>query len=264
MKVALTIAGSDSSGGAGIQADIKTMQAHGVYATSVVTAVTAQNTQHISASFTLPLDLIEAQMDALYSDIHIHAAKTGMLSTAEVIELISHKLQIYHNAKLVVDPVLKSSSGTLLLDPDAITTMKSMLFPLSTLVTPNANEASLLVGYPVTSVEESRKAARQIYELGAQAVLVKGGHLSYEAEAIDVLYDGTSFHHFSADRINTPHTHGTGCTLASAITANMAKEESLHEAVRRAKRYVNEAIRTGFSIGKGAGPLNHFPQTAAE
>lgn len=256
--VALTIAGSDSGGGAGIQSDIKAMQANGVFAASVITAVTAQNTQAVTAAFELPLELIEAQIDAVWEDLPVAATKTGMLSSATIIELVARKVRQWRMQPLVVDPVMISKSGYPLLKSDAIATLREQLLPLATLVTPNAHEAAHLTGLPIETVEDLYEAARRIKAMGPQAVLVKGGHLSREAEAVDVLYDGKHFEEFRAPRIDTPHTHGTGCTYASAIAANLARGFSLSESVRRAKRYVTEAIRYALPIGHGHGPTHHF------
>lgn len=258
MNVALTIAGSDSGGGAGIQADIKAMQANGVFAASVLTAITAQNTQAVTASLALPMDLIAAQMDAVLSDLSVCAVKTGMLATASIIELVAEKIQAWDVKTLVVDPVMLSTTGYALLASDAIDIYKTTLFPLAMLVTPNSKEAGYLTGIDIHTVEDAQAAAVAIHAWGAKAVLVKGGHLDQEMEAIDVLYDGNCFQMFSAPRIDTPHTHGTGCTYASSIAANLAKGHALGEAIGRAKRYVTAAIRHGLSIGKGHGPTHHF------
>lgn len=263
MNVALTIAGSDSGGGAGIQADIKAMQANGVFAASVIAAVTAQNTVAVTAAYELPLDLIEAQLDAVFDDLRIDAVKTGMLSSTEIIELVAGKLRERLGGEgpprpLVVDPVMISKSGYALLKEEAVEAMREQLLPLATLVTPNAHEAAHLTGREVRTVDDAREAARRLHELGAGAVLVKGGHLEGAAEAVDVLFDGRGFHTFSGPRLETKHTHGTGCTYASAIAANLAKGYRLREAIARSKRYVTEAIRHGLSIGAGHGPTHHF------
>ncbi|MDQ7040253.1 MAG: bifunctional hydroxymethylpyrimidine kinase/phosphomethylpyrimidine kinase [Rhodothermus sp.] len=256
--VALTIAGSDSGGGAGIQADIKAMQANGVFAASVITAVTAQNTRAVTAAFELPLKLIEAQIDAVFEDLPVGATKTGMLSSAPIIDLVARKVEAWQMQPLVVDPVMISKSGYPLLKPEAIATLRERLLPLATLVTPNAHEAAHLTGLQIETIEDLYEAARRIKAMGPQAVLVKGGHLTREQEAIDVLYDGNRFEVFRAPRIDTPHTHGTGCTYASAIAANLARGFALTEAIRRAKQYVTEAIRHALPIGQGHGPTHHF------
>ena len=258
MKTALTIATSDSGGGAGIQADIKAMQANGVFAASVLVAVTAQNTREVTGVFAFPTDIIEAQIDAVADDIAIDATKTGMLFSSEIIETVARKIEERGLKPLVVDPVMISKSGFTLLKDDAIDTLKARLLPLATLVTPNAHEAGRLTELEVHTLDDAREAARRIQAMGPEAVLVKGGHLEGEAEAVDVLYDGERFQVFTSERIDTPHTHGTGCTYASAIAANLAKGYALAEAVGRAKRYVTEAIRHGLPLGGGHGPTHHF------
>lgn len=258
MNVALTIAGSDSGGGAGIQADIKAMQANGVFAASVITAVTAQNTVAVTEAFELPLSIIEKQIDAVYEDIPVAATKTGMLSSADIIDLVAAKITEREIRPLVVDPVMISKSGYRLLKEDAVDVLRRRLLPLAALVTPNAREAEELSGRDVKSVADAREAAKAILDLGPRAVLVKGGHLDEEKEAIDILYDGKQFYTFSAPLIVTKNTHGTGCTYASAIAANIARGFKLRESIARAKRYVTEAIRGGLSIGQGYGPTNHF------
>ncbi len=259
MKVALTIAGSDSGGGAGIQADMKTMQAHGVFAASVVTAVTAQNTQAVLDAFELPPDLIARQMDAVYDDFDVDATKTGMLSSSGIIAIVAEKLRRRKASPLIVDPVMISKGGFSLLRDDAVATLCERLLPLASLVTPNAHEARRLAGFEVDSEEGQREAASAIYALGPGAVLVKGGHVDETGgDAVDVLYDGKRMHAFRAPRIATKHTHGTGCTYASAIAANLARGLSLVESVDRAKRYITAAIRRAPAIGKGRGPVRHF------
>lgn len=258
MNVALTIAGSDSGGGAGIQADIKAMQANGVFAASVITAITAQNTQAVTASLALPVDLIKAQIDAVMSDLTVEAVKTGMLATAPIIEAVAAQMRAWTPAALVVDPVMISTSGYPLLEPEAIDAYKTTLFPLATIITPNAHEAQHLTGIGIQSQADAEAAARQLHESGAQAVLIKGGHLEAETEAIDVLFDGMTMHTFVAPRIDTRHTHGTGCTYASSIAANLARGYALAESIERAKRYVTAAIEHGLPLGKGHGPTHHF------
>lgn len=258
VKVCLTIAGSDSGGGAGIQADIKAMQANGVFAASVLTAITAQNTREVTVAFDLPVDLISAQIDAVFDDLRIAATKTGMLSSVEIIRAVAAQVRARGIRPLVVDPVMISKSGFKLLNDDAIDVLKTDLLPLATLVTPNAHEAALLTGLEVTSERDARKAAEAIVAMGPGAALVKGGHLSEEEEAVDVLFDGEDYHAFREDRIDTLHTHGTGCTYAAAIAANLAKGYSLRVAVARSKLYVTKAIRAGLPIGSGHGPTDHF------
>lgn len=259
MHIALTIASSDSGGGAGIQADIKAMQAHGVYAASVLVASTAQNTQAVTDVHPFPVDHVEAQLDALAADFDVHAAKTGMLFSSELVGAVARKVEAHEIGPLVVDPVMISKSGYKLLEDDAIATMQEVLLPQAALVTPNAHEAAHLVGTDaIRTAAEAKEAAEAIRAMGAAAVLVKGGHLKGEEEALDVLYDGKKFYTFGAERVETPHTHGTGCTYASAIAANLARGYPLREAIARAKRYVTAAIRHGFALGRGHGPTDHF------
>lgn len=258
IKVALTIAGSDSGGGAGIQADIKSIQANAVFATSVITAVTAQNTTEVKAAFELPLDLIEAQIDAVMTDFPVAVVKTGMLSSVEIVELVARKMRQYGVGMLVVDPVMISKSGYKLLKDDAVEAVRQVLLPLATIVTPNAHEAGLLGNLEVKTLDDAREAAKRILELGPHAVLVKGGHLEDEHESIDLFYDGKSYYNFPGPRIDTVNTHGTGCTYASAIAANLAKGFNMRGSIARSKRYVTDAIRHGLPIGSGSGPTHHF------
>lgn len=258
MKICLTIAGSDSGGGAGIQADIKSMQANGVFAASVITAITAQNTVAVTAAYELPEDLIAAQIDAVLDDLDVAATKTGMLSSAAIITTVAERVRMHRVAPFIVDPVMISKTGFQLLRDDAIDTLRDQLLPLATLVTPNAQEAERLTGAPVRTLNQARTAARTIHACGPRAVLVKGGHLDDEREAVDVLFDGHGFETFASERIDTRHTHGTGDTYAAAIAANLAKGYPLVEAIARAKRYLTEAIRHGLAIGHGQGPTHHF------
>lgn len=258
IPIALTIAGSDSGGGAGIQADIKAIEANGVFAASAITAVTAQNTRAVTAALDLPLEIIEAQIDAVADDFALGAVKTGMLSSAAIIELVARKVAERGLRPLVVDPVMISKSGFALLKPEAEAALKARLLPLAAVVTPNVHEAERLLGTTIRTLEEAEAAARALHALGAAAVIVKGGHLEAEADAVDVLFDGTEVHLLRAERIATPHTHGTGCTYAAAIAARLARGEGLLEAARRAKHYVTEAIRHALPIGGGHGPTGHF------
>lgn len=252
---ALTIAGSDSGGGAGLQADLKTFSALGVYGASVVTAVTAQNTLGVTGVLEVPLELIAAQIDAVATDIGFDATKTGMLASAAIVELVARKVVEHGLSPLVVDPVMVATSGDRLLREDAVAALREKLIPLATVVTPNLPEAEVLVGHPVESVEARRDAAKAIVALGARAVLIKGGHGS--GPAVDLYYDG-EFVELHADRIATTNTHGTGCTLASAIAAGLARGNSPLDAVREAKQYVTEALRAAFPLGRGHGPVHHF------
>mgnify|MGYP006278591905 CR=1 FL=1 len=256
--VALTIATSDSGGGAGIQADIKAMEANGVFATSALAAITAQNTETVAQAHDLPTDLVTAQIDAVAEDMDVRAAKTGMLYTAEIIEAVAERVDVHDLQPLVVDPVMISKTGFKLLKDDAIAPMLETLIPLATVVTPNAHEAAHLTDVEINSVDDLRRAGEAIFERGPAAVLVKGGHLDAAEEAIDILVTDDGADSFATPRIDTPHTHGTGCTYASAIAANLAKGHDLVAAVGRAKKYVTGAIRHALPLGAGRGPTNHF------
>jgi len=256
--VALTIAGSDSGGGAGIQADLKAMEANGVFGTSVLTAVTAQNTQAVTMSYDLPSRIISAQIDAVATDFDIRATKTGMLSSSDIIQTVAAKVDAHDLYPFVVDPVMISKSGFKLLKDDAIDTLREVLLPMATILTPNIHEAAYLTGKEILSVEDARRSAEVLYEMGPEFVLVKGGHLNETPEALDLLYDGETFQAFSARRVQTENTHGTGCTYASAIAAQLAKGKNTPEAVEQAKRYVTAAIQHALDLGAGHGPTNHF------
>jgi hydroxymethylpyrimidine/phosphomethylpyrimidine kinase len=257
MKQVLTIAGSDSGGGAGIQADIKAMSANGVYAMSAITAVTAQNTEEVTDVFELPLSIIAAQIDAVFDDFDVSAVKTGMLSSAEIVKVVAKLLKPQNVTNLVVDPVMIAKSGHRLLKPDAVEALMHELIPLALVVTPNIHEAQQLSGIEIKTLNDARKAAKIIHRLGCRHVLIKGGHL-LEDRATDLLYDGRFFELFKSEFIDTPHTHGTGCTFASAIAAHLALGKPLPQAVTAAKAYLTEAIRHGLAIGHGKGPTNHF------
>ena len=257
MKTALTIAGSDSSGGAGIQADIKSISANGVYAMSVITAITAQNTMGVFDIQDVSPEMIEKQIDVIFDDIKVDAVKIGMVSKIESIKAISKALRRIDNLpKIVLDPVMVSTSGYKLLSDDAKDTLIKELFPLATLITPNILEAKEILGIKIENVDDMKEAATRLNKLGSKAVLVKGGHL--KGEATDLLYDGVEFTYFKQERINTKNTHGTGCTLSSAIAANLAKGMTMKEAVSIGKEYITKAIENSFELGKGAGPTNHF------
>lgn len=261
MKKALTIAGSDSGAGAGIQADLKTFAARGVYGTSVITAITAQNTRGVTGVLELPPEIIEAQLDAVLSDIGTDAAKTGMLSSASIIELVSDKVREWGIDKFVVDPVMVAKGGDRLLRADAVDALKEKLLPLALVLTPNLPEAEVLVGRPVRTREQLESAAREIAALGVRNVVIKGGHA--EGPPVDLLFDGRDFTEYPAERIESRNTHGTGCTFSAAIAAELAKGLGVADAVGEAKRYTTEAIRQAPRIGAGHGPLNHFPQETA-
>jgi hydroxymethylpyrimidine/phosphomethylpyrimidine kinase len=262
MKTALTIAGSDSCGGAGIQADLKSFSAQGVYGMSVITAVTAQNTQGVFAVQDLTPEIIGQQIDAIFTDIEVDGVKIGMVSQIASIEAISKKLQQYRPKNVVIDPVMISKSGYSLLQPEAKTALIEKLLPLADVLTPNLPEAEAILEekyqkeIKITNVDEMVLAAKEIHKLGPKYVLIKGGHL--EGKAVDVLYDGTDMTFLETERINTKNTHGTGCTLSSAIAANLALGFSIVESVKKAKEYITIAIEQSLEIGKGVGPTNHF------
>ncbi|MBI2862391.1 MAG: bifunctional hydroxymethylpyrimidine kinase/phosphomethylpyrimidine kinase [Chloroflexi bacterium] len=256
VRTAMTIAGSDSGGGAGIQADLKTFAALGVYGTSAITAITAQNTQHVIKVLELPPELVAAQIDAIVLDIGADAVKTGMLANAAIIQVVAEKVREHKLPNLVVDPVMVAKSGDRLLREDAVDALRQLLLPLATVVTPNLPEAEVLVGRKLESMADRRWAAQQIVALGARSVVVKGGH--GEGPAVDLLYDGREFREFTAPRIATNNTHGTGCTFGSAITAWLAKRASIEEAVGRAKEYLTATLQHAYPLGQGKGPVNHF------
>ncbi len=260
-KVALTIAGSDSGGGAGIQADLKTFAAHGVFGTSAVTAVTAQNTVEVTGIEELSPEIVGLQIDAVVTDIGVDAVKTGMLSSRRLIEMVARKLEEHRLEKTVIDPVMVAKSGARLLDPGAVKALSGELLPHALVVTPNLPEAETLVGFPLEDEASILEAARRIVGMGAKAALVKGGH-GGGAESVDVLYYRGSFRHYRAPRIATKNTHGTGCTFSAAIAAELALGRELEEAVERAKAYLTKAIAAGFDLGRGHGPLNHFPPSS--
>lgn len=253
---AMTIAGSDSGGGAGIQADLKTFAALRVYGTSIITAVTAQNTLKVTEVMDIPIETVKSQIDTVLTDIGTDVVKTGMLSSSRIIEVVVSKVKEYSLTNLVVDPVMVAKSGAQLLREEAVEALVELLIPISTVVTPNIQEAEVLTGKKILSVDDARDAARQIVDMGAHAAVVKGGHL--DGPATDIFFDGTEFRAFTAPRITTTSTHGTGCTLASAIAAGIAKGLSVRDSVSEAKKYVTAAIRSSFPVGKGHGPLNHF------
>jgi hydroxymethylpyrimidine/phosphomethylpyrimidine kinase len=258
--VALTIAGSDSSGGAGIQADLKTFAALGVYGTSAITAVTAQNTVGVMAVEPVASDLVIAQIEAVAGDIELHATKTGMLATAAIVEAVAATIKELELPLVVVDPVMLAKSGDRLLDADAVQAMRAELLPCARVVTPNIPEAEVLSGVSIRSIENAREAARRIHALGPGAVIVKGGHGS-GPDVVDLLFDGGKFTEFCTARIETRHTHGTGCTFAAAVAAHLALGCTLAEATGQAQAYVVGAIRHGLPIGRGHGPLDHFWRT---
>jgi hydroxymethylpyrimidine/phosphomethylpyrimidine kinase len=254
MPIALTIAGSDPSGGAGIQADLKTFHQFGVYGEAVITLLTVQNTVRVSRVEVMPPGLVLEQIAAVLEDIPPTAAKTGALGSAEMVEAVARAAAEF-NFPLVVDPVMVSKHGLSLLPVAAVEAIRALLLPRAFLITPNIPEAEALTGMTVRTLEDMRRAACRLREMGARAVLLKGGHL--EGDAIDLLFDGVEWHEFPAPRVDTPHTHGTGCTYSAAIAAGLAQGLTLAIAVARAKHFVHEAIRTNPGLGRGSGPVNH-------
>ncbi len=260
---ALTIAGSDSGGGAGIQADLKTFQELHVFGMSAITAVTAQNTLGVQDVVDLKPDFVARQIDSIATDLGVDAVKTGMLASPEIIETVAAKIKEHHLAPLVIDPVMVSTSGDLLLTGDARSSFKKWLLPLATVITPNLHEAEILANMQITNQQERKFAAQTLVDEGAKAVIIKGGHDKGD-KAIDLFYDGTSFHSFSAPRIVTNHTHGTGCTFSAAITAHLAQGLSLYEAIANAKSFITAAISHPLSLGHGNGPTNHWAHRKQE
>jgi hydroxymethylpyrimidine/phosphomethylpyrimidine kinase len=253
---ALTIAGSDSGGGAGIQADLKTFSAFRVFGMSVITAVTAQNSVGVQAVENLPAGFVASQLRSVLSDFGVDAAKCGMLSTAPIIEAIAATLAETPIAKLVVDPVMVAKSGDPLLEADAREALIKRILPLALVVTPNLPEAEALAGIPVQTRADMEEAARRIHALGPRYVLVKGGHL--KGDALDLLWNGRELSSFSTPRVESPNTHGTGCTFSAAIAAGLSRGQALGDSIREAKAYVTKAIREGFTLGRGVGQLRHF------
>ncbi len=255
---ALTIAGSDSGGGAGIQADLKTFAAFGVFGTSAITAVTAQNTQTVTSVQEIDLDVIAAQIDAVVSDIRIDVVKTGMLSSAPIVALIADKAEEHGFDRLVVDPVMIAASGARLLREDSVNTIRNRLLPLATVVTPNIPEAEVLADMKIDGLPDMEEASRRIHAMGPKYVILKGGHMEIADHSDDLLFDGEVFETFSARRIKTTSNHGTGCTFASAVASGLAHGRDINRSVADAKAYVTAAIANAFPVGHGHGPLNHF------
>jgi hydroxymethylpyrimidine/phosphomethylpyrimidine kinase len=258
--IALTIAGSDSSGGAGIQADLKTFAALGVYGASVITALTAQNTRGVTAVHEVPAGFVKLELDAVYSDLDVSACKIGMLARADIVTAVAEALRRWDARNVVLDPVMISSSGTRLADPDAVSAMMRLIFPLAVLVTPNLDEAAALLGEDVARNEaEMTRHGERLMRRGARAVLMKGGHAGGD-ESVDILVHAAGEARFAAPRIAARNTHGTGCTLSSAIAAHLAKGVELREAVREAKAYLTSALAASdrLKVGAGRGPLHHF------
>ena len=255
MKTALTIAGSDCSGGAGIQADLKTMTMNGVYAMSAITALTAQNTTGVRAIQESTPEFLKQQLDAIFEDIYPDAVKIGMVASSELIHVIADRLRHYEAKNIVVDPVMVATSGSALMKNDAVQTLVEELLPISTLVTPNIPEAQVLSGLSIETKEHMIIAAKHIGDNCHCAVLLKGGHSINDAN--DLLYANGELHWFEGKRIDNPNTHGTGCTLSSAIASNLAKGYPLSEAVQRAKDYISGALAAMLDLGEGSGPMNH-------
>ena len=255
MKTCLTIAGSDSSGGAGIQADLKTMTVNGVYAMSVITALTAQNTQGVSGILDVNPEFITSQMDAVFTDIYPDAIKIGMVSSPEIVEAIAKSLEKYEAKNIVLDPVMVATSGAVLLKEEAMDSLINRLIPLADVITPNIPEGEILAGMKIENEDDMKKAAEIIGEKYNCAVLLKGGHKVNDAN--DLLYRKGDFKWFLSERIDNNNTHGTGCTLSSAIASNLAKGEDLNQAIKNAKEYLTGALRAGLNLGKGSGPLMH-------
>ncbi len=256
MKKILTIAGSDSGGGAGIQADLKAITVLGGYGMSVITALTAQNTVGVQGVHSVPIPFIEQQLESVLSDIGTDAAKTGMLANPEIVRVVVAGLKKYHVQPLVVDPVMVATSGDSLLSEDAVEILKQELFPLAYMVTPNLSEATRLCGFKVTNIEEMEESARQIHALGPRNVLIKGGHM--EGEIVDLLFDGQSIETFKTSRIDRQTTHGTGCALSAALATFLAQGLSISNAVGKAKQFITRAISMGLEIGSGQGPTNPY------
>lgn len=256
MKTALTIAGSDSIGGAGIQADIKTISANGCYAMSVITSVTAQNTLEVTGIHNIPADFVKKQLEAVFDDIIPDAVKIGMLSDKNIIKTTAEFLAERNSVNIVADTVMVSTSGCRLIAEDAVSALAENIIPIADIITPNIPEAEVLSGMKIKSEKDMKTAAEKIIRLGCKSVIIKGGHLA--DSAVDVLYDGIEFKIFRTERIDNPNTHGTGCTFSSAIAANLALGFSMAESVENAKKYVTGAIANGMDLGKSAGPLNHF------
>jgi hydroxymethylpyrimidine/phosphomethylpyrimidine kinase len=257
---ALTIAGSDSSGGAGIQADLKTFSALGVYGASAITSLTAQNTQDVQAVFPIPPEMVKAQIASVLTDLNIGAIKTGMLANAGIIEAVIEALENYREIPLVIDPVMVSQSGRDLLEEKAVAVLRDKFLPRATLLTPNLHEAAKLLGQKIAQSEDDMtRQARALLEIGAQAVLLKGGH-GKGAESADIFAQGEKITRFAAKRVQTKNTHGTGCSLASAIAAHIARGETLREAITKAKNWLSAAITAAdqLKVGSGAGPVHHF------
>ncbi|BCB02614.1 bifunctional hydroxymethylpyrimidine kinase/phosphomethylpyrimidine kinase [Bacillus sp. KH172YL63] len=260
---ALTIAGSDSGGGAGIQADLKTFQELGSYGMSVISAVTAQNTTGVHGVYPVPVEGIIQQLDAIGEDLRPDGLKTGMLHSGEVIEAVSERIEHYGWNNLVVDPVMIAKGGAKLLQDEAIRALKEKLIPLSTVITPNLPEAEVITGLTIRSLEDRKGAAKMLVEMGARSVVIKGGHAEDE-QVVDLFYDGKAFEEMISPRIDTPHTHGTGCTFSAAVAAQLSKGMDLFDAVKTGKAFIRAAIENPLGIGSGHGPTNHWAYNRIE
>jgi hydroxymethylpyrimidine/phosphomethylpyrimidine kinase len=255
---ALTIAGSDSGGGAGIQADLKTFQELGVFGMSALTAVTAQNTLGVQAVYPMSAEAVEKQIESIGEDLGTDALKTGMLFNAEIIEAVAGKIKQFHWGKVVVDPVMIAKGGASLLQNEAVNALKKYLMPISLIITPNIPEAEVLTGMSILTLDDKIEAAKKLLDLGVKNVVIKGGHDEQTNEAVDVLYDGQELFYFTTKRVETKNTHGTGCTFSAAITAELAKGSSIYDAVATAKNFIQAAIEFDLGIGAGHGPTNHW------
>ena len=258
MKKALTIAGSDSGGGAGIQADLKTFQELDVYGMSALTAVTAQNTLGVQAVYPMEAEAVAEQIQSVGEDLGTDAVKTGMLFNEEIIEAVAIKIKQFRWEKVVVDPVMIAKGGSPLLQKQAVSALKKHLLPICLVITPNIPEAEVLTGMSISSNDEKKEAARRLRSLGAKFVVIKGGHEEDVKESVDLLFDGDEFAYFSSPRINTTHTHGTGCTFSAALAAELAKGSSVYDAVSIGKAFIQAAIEEQLNIGHGHGPTNHW------
>jgi hydroxymethylpyrimidine/phosphomethylpyrimidine kinase len=261
MKKALTIAGSDSGGGAGIQADLKTFTAFGVFGMSAITALTAQNTVGVQGIFEVTPEFIMEQIKSIMSDIGTDAAKTGMLANEVIVNTVAEAIEQFHIPNVVVDPVMIAKSGDPLLSESARQTIKQRLIPLATVVTPNLFEAEAMLNMKIRTIEDMKTAARELKKTGCKWIVIKGGHLQNEKEAVDVVFEGQNFYVLKTPRFETKNTHGTGCTFSSAIAAGLAKGYEPLKAIEQAKQYITEAIKQSFPIGSGHGPTNHFVGT---